>query len=63
MPTKLTKGKRQLKIAEKYFPRTFNQYKIFPKINLAGKWLQEIGFECGKTVTVKYRKGKIVIEL
>jgi hypothetical protein len=59
MPRKSTKGQRQLKIIEKSFLRTCHEYKIFPAINLAGKWLGDIGFDCGKQVSVTYRKNKL----
>ncbi|MFC0780180.1 SymE family type I addiction module toxin [Flavobacterium sp. HJSW_4] len=56
-------AKRQLKIHRKYISRSYSRYVIFPEIRLCGKWLQEIGFNCGKSVTVEQEKNKIVITL
>jgi len=57
-----SKGKRILKILPKYFSRRWNE-AVFPEIRLAGKWLQDIGFICGKKVNVKHEKNKIIITL
>ena len=53
---------RKLKILPKYFPRVW-QEAVFPEIRLAGKWLQDMGFTCGKKVDVVYEKNKITITL
>lgn len=52
---------RQLKVYEKYFSRSYNQSVVLPEIRLCGKWLQETGFECGQTVTVRQEERKITI--
>ena len=54
-------GKRQLKILKKHITRPYHRYVIFPEIRLCGKWLQDIGFECGQLVTVLHEKNKIII--
>ena len=54
-------AKRQLKIHRKYISRSYSRYVIFPEIRLCGKWLQEIGFNCGNSVTVEHEKNKIII--
>lgn len=56
-------GQRKMKIYEKSFARAFNCFKIFPEIRLTGKWLRDIGFNCGQSVTVRYEKNKIIITL
>ncbi len=56
-------GKRQLKVVSKVFPREYNRYVIFPEIKLSGKWLKDLGFNCGRFVTVSHRKNKITITL
>lgn len=56
-------GQRQLKVYEKHISRSYYQRVIFPEIRLCGKWLQDIGFECGQTVTVQHQKNKIIITL
>ncbi|MFH6993959.1 SymE family type I addiction module toxin [Flavobacterium sp. FlaQc-48] len=53
--------KRQLKIHRKYIRRSYMRYVIFPEIRLCGKWLKDIGFECGQSVTVLHEKNKIII--
>ena len=54
-------GKRQLKVYEKYISRSYYRYVVFPEIRLCGKWLQDIGFDCGQSVTVRHEKNKIII--
>lgn len=56
-------GQRQMKVYQRHFARAFNDYKIFPEIRLAGKWLSDIGFTCGQSVTVRHTKNKITITL
>ncbi len=61
---KITKsGERQLKVISKIFPREYNRRVIFPEIRLGGKWLKDLGFNCGQFVIVSYRKNKITITL
>lgn len=54
-------GKRQLKVHQKYISRSYHRYVVFPEIRLCGKWLQEIGFDCGQFVTVLHEKNIIII--
>jgi toxic protein SymE len=54
-------AKRQLKIHRKHMARTYRRYVIFPEIRLCGKWLQDIGFNCGNFVTVEHQQNKIII--
>lgn len=54
-------GKRRLKVNSKMFPRDYNRYVIFPEIRLSGKWLGELGFDCGEYVTIHHEENKIVI--
>jgi toxic protein SymE len=56
-------GEKQLKICSKYYPRENFRAVFFPEIRLAGKWLQDLGFECGEEVTVKYSQHKLEITL
>lgn len=56
-------GQRQLKVYEKYIPRSYHGHVIFPEIRLCGKWLREMGFDCGEKVTVLHEKNKIIITL
>ncbi|OMQ10383.1 hypothetical protein BXU01_13975 [[Flexibacter] sp. ATCC 35103] len=54
-------GKRQLKIHRKSFARSTRKNVVFPEIRLCGKWLKNIGFECGGFVTVRHEKNIIII--
>ncbi|MDO5970582.1 SymE family type I addiction module toxin [Flavivirga aquimarina] len=57
------KGERQLKVISKVFPREYNRRVTFPEIRLSGKWLKDLGFNCGRFVIVSHRKNKITITL
>jgi toxic protein SymE len=54
-------GKRQLKVYEKYISRSYHRHVVFPEIRLCGKWLQDMGFDCGQLVTVRHEKNRIII--
>ena len=54
-------GKRRLKVSSKMFPRDSNRYVIFPEIKLSGKWLGELGFDCGQYVIISHKENKIII--
>ena len=56
-------GQRQLKVHQKYISRSYYRYVIFPEIRLCGKWLRDLGFDCGKSVTVLHEKNKITITI
>lgn len=56
-------GERRLKVISKAFPRDYHRYVTFPEIRLSGKWLKEMGFDCGKFVIVHHNKNKITITL
>lgn len=51
---------RKLKIVPKHFARRW-QDAVFPEIRLAGKWLQDIGFKCGKFVVITQGNNSITI--
>jgi toxic protein SymE len=53
---------RKLKIQPKSFPRGF-QYVTFPEIRVAGKWLQDLGFTCGRYVTIVQQENSLIITL
>jgi len=54
-------GKRRIKVHGKHISRTYQRYVVFPEIRLCGKWLQDMGFDCGQNVIVRHEKNKIVI--
>ena len=54
-------GQRHLKVYQKYIPRSYYGHVIFPEIRLCGKWLRDMGFDCGQNVTVRHEKNKIII--
>ncbi len=51
---------KQLKVHSKYFSRV-QRSVLFPEIRLCGKWLQDLGFNCGQEVHVKQEFNKITI--
>ncbi len=59
-PIQTKKLLRTLKVYSKYFPR-FIKPSIFPEIRLCGKWLQNLGFNCGGNVTVITEKNRLII--
>lgn len=59
MPNK----ERKLKILPKPFPRACHKYVIFPEIRLAGKWLQDLGFNCGSFVTIAQEGNTLTITI
>ena len=61
LPKKQQPEKRKLKVYKKYIQRAYHSYIVFPEIRLCGKWLHDMGFTCGKVVTVTYRKNKLII--
>jgi toxic protein SymE len=50
-------------VYEKYISRAYHSYTAFPEIRLCGKWLQDAGFTCGQTVTVRHKKNKLIITI
>lgn len=52
---------RRLKAYEKRFPREWAEWVTYPEIRLAGKWLEDLGVECGMMVTVTQEENRIVI--
>jgi toxic protein SymE len=54
-------GEKQLKISGKYYQRDNFRAVVFPEIRLAGKWLEDLGFECGEAVMVKYSEKRLEI--
>jgi len=56
------KRRRRLKVYPKYFQRTYRSV-IFPEIRLSGKWLKDIGFNCGQSVIVQQEQNKITITI
>lgn len=54
-------GKKKLKIHARYFPRACYTSVVFPEIRLCGKWLTSVGFVAGESVTVHYKRNKIII--
>jgi toxic protein SymE len=54
---------RKLKILPKFFPRSWSGYAVFPEIRLAGKWLQDLGFTCGRFVIITVQDNGITITM
>lgn len=51
---------KKLKITD-YCVRGSYENLFYPKCNIQGKWLRDLGFEIGDTVQVTYQQGKIII--
>jgi toxic protein SymE len=51
---------RKLKIHTKYQARRY-RYVDIPEIRLEGKWLNELGFKQGQTVTIELENNKLII--
>lgn len=39
----------------------YSRYKNYPKIQMEGKWLEELGFHIGDSLKVEYEEGSIRI--
>jgi toxic protein SymE len=55
--------KQRRKIYSSYNKSQEGKYKRIPQIRLEGKWLEELGFETGRSFLITTKHGKIVIEL
>ncbi len=53
--------KRHLKVYHKHFDRAYAQSVTFPEIRLCGKWVKDIGFDCGQDITISHQRNKIII--
>jgi toxic protein SymE len=58
-----TSSKRRLKIATKYAACEARPLAVFPEIRLKGKWLQDLGFACGKMVSIQLQENQLIITL
>ena len=56
---KITQNK-QLKIYSRYQSRQ-NTGVVLPEIRLSGKWLKQLGFGCGQSITIIHKQNKILI--
>jgi toxic protein SymE len=56
-------AQRQLKVYQKYIPRSHYSHVVFPEIRLCGKWLKDIGFDSGRIINIKQQKNKLTITL
>ena len=54
---------RSIKIQPKYRVDQWRDAKVAPEIKLCGIWLEQLGFECGKRVTVTTMKQLLIITL
>ena len=39
----------------------YSRYKNYPKIQMEGKWLEELGFHIGDSLQIEYEEGSIRI--
>lgn len=52
---------RNLTVSRKYFLRSYHRHTLFPEIKIAGKWVQECGFEVGDKVAVIVSENQIIL--
>ncbi|MFP3831464.1 SymE family type I addiction module toxin [Chryseobacterium sp. SIMBA_028] len=52
---------RNLTVSHKFFLRSYNRHVLFPEIRIAGKWVQECGFEAGDHVAVIVSRNQIIL--
>ncbi|WP_084694545.1 SymE family type I addiction module toxin [Chryseobacterium vrystaatense] len=52
---------RNLTVSRKSFLRSYYRHALFPEIKIAGKWVQECGFEVGDKVAVMVSKNQIIL--
>ncbi|MBL1220972.1 SymE family type I addiction module toxin [Chryseobacterium sp. L7] len=53
--------RRNLTVFHKAFGRAYHRTVFFPEIRIAGKWVQECGFEAGDRVAVTVYRNQIVL--
>ncbi|WP_031526134.1 SymE family type I addiction module toxin [Dyadobacter crusticola] len=53
---------RRLKIYPKFQQTSQWNFKFVPEIRLCGKWLEDLGFDCGEHITVRMEDDKLIIE-
>ncbi|MGG5207691.1 SymE family type I addiction module toxin [Chryseobacterium sp. MIQD13] len=52
---------RNLKVFRKSFARAYYREVFFPEIRIAGKWVQDCGFEAGDRVAVTVSRNRIIL--
>lgn len=57
-----TSKSRKLKIYQKFQRTSSRQGKFIPEIRLCGKWLEDMGFDCGQRITVRLEDYRLIIE-
>ncbi|AZA50101.1 type I addiction module toxin, SymE family [Chryseobacterium carnipullorum] len=53
---------RNLTVSHKCFKRSYSGHVFFPEIRIAGKWVQECGFEAGDKVLVTVCRNQIILK-
>jgi toxic protein SymE len=53
---------RNLKVFRKSFARAYYNEVFFPEIRIAGKWVQDCGFEAGDRVAVIVSRNQIILK-
>ena len=56
------KHKRQIKLSEHHSPRSWNRYKLVPKLRISGIWLEEAGFKMGDYVEIEISSNQLIIK-
>ena len=58
--TKNPNKQKQLKVSSRHQQRQLNYISV-PEIRLMGKWLKQLGFLSGQSVTITHKQNKILI--
>jgi toxic protein SymE len=53
---------RNLTVFLKSFSRAYGKIVYFPEIRIAGKWVQQCGFQAGDKILVSVSKNQIILE-
>lgn len=53
---------RNLTVSHKCYERAYHKRVFFPEIRIAGRWVQECGFEPGDRVVVTVSRHQIILE-
>ncbi|MGH1517260.1 SymE family type I addiction module toxin [Chryseobacterium sp. JK1] len=54
--------KRNLTVFLKSFSRAYGKIVYFPEIRIAGKWVQQCGFQAGDKILVTVSRNQIILE-
>ncbi|UKB86312.1 type I toxin-antitoxin system SymE family toxin [Chryseobacterium sp. MEBOG06] len=53
---------RNLTVSLKSFSRAYGKIVYFPEIRIAGKWVEQCGFQAGDKILVTVSRNQIILE-